>query len=124
MERSGDKQINAEADSKPVNSRLRNFIFFVIAALTFVLVLLVPDTCGQTATTKRAEEKRIGRPGVDKAVTRPFRVNFPEKALSDLRRRIAATRWPDKETVADSSQGAQLAKMQTCPVLGKRIRLA
>jgi pimeloyl-ACP methyl ester carboxylesterase len=43
---------------------------------------------------------------------RPFRVNIPEEAVQDLRRRIAATRWPDKETVADASQGAQLANLQ------------
>lgn len=43
---------------------------------------------------------------------RPFRVDIPETALTDLRRRLAATRWPDKETVADQSQGAQLAKLQ------------
>src|SRR5262245_25126908 len=43
---------------------------------------------------------------------RPFLVNVPEKALVDLRQRIAATRWPDKETVTDGSQGAQLAKIQ------------
>ncbi|MEA2966502.1 MAG: hypothetical protein QOI46_6600 [Alphaproteobacteria bacterium] len=43
---------------------------------------------------------------------RPFGVNFPDDALVDLRRRIAATRWPDKETVADPSQGVQLATVQ------------
>jgi pimeloyl-ACP methyl ester carboxylesterase len=43
---------------------------------------------------------------------RPFRVDIPEEAIVDLRRRIAATRWPDKETVADQSQGAQLASLQ------------
>ena len=43
---------------------------------------------------------------------RPFHVNVPEKDLVDLRRRIAATRWPDRETVNDQSQGAQLAKFQ------------
>ncbi len=43
---------------------------------------------------------------------RPFRINVPEEDLVDLRRRLAATRWPDKETVADQSQGAQLAKLQ------------
>ena len=46
------------------------------------------------------------------AAIRPFRVHVPEKDLTDLRRRIAATRWPDKETVADQSQGAQLARLQ------------
>src|SRR6266404_1115877 len=43
---------------------------------------------------------------------RPFRINVPEEALVDLLRRINATRWPDRETVADESQGVQLAAMQ------------
>ena len=43
---------------------------------------------------------------------RPFRSNVPDEQLADLRRRIAATRWPDRETVNDASQGAQLAKLQ------------
>jgi pimeloyl-ACP methyl ester carboxylesterase len=43
---------------------------------------------------------------------RPFRVNIPEEALADLRRRIAMTRWPDRETVSDESQGVQLATIQ------------
>ncbi len=43
---------------------------------------------------------------------RPFRVAMPEEAVADLRRRIAATRWPDGETVADDSQGVRLAMMQ------------
>jgi len=43
---------------------------------------------------------------------RPFRINVPEADLVDLRRRIAATRWPDRETVNDRSQGIQLAKFQ------------
>ena len=43
---------------------------------------------------------------------RPFRINIPDEALVDLRRRVAATRWPEKETVADTSQGVQLATMQ------------
>lgn len=43
---------------------------------------------------------------------RPFRVRISEEQLSDLRRRIAATRWPDRETVDDGSQGAQLVKLQ------------
>ena len=43
---------------------------------------------------------------------RPFRVEVPEADLDDLRRRIAATRWPDRETVPDRSQGAQLAELQ------------
>lgn len=43
---------------------------------------------------------------------RPFRSSVPEAAIVDLRRRIAATRWPDRETVADRSQGVRLAALQ------------
>ena len=43
---------------------------------------------------------------------RPFRVNGPHEELADLRRRVAATRWPDRETVADRSQGVRLEKLQ------------
>ncbi|MER5911958.1 epoxide hydrolase family protein [Streptomyces sp. NPDC001982] len=46
------------------------------------------------------------------ASIRPFRVNIPEQDLADLRRRIIATRWPDRETVHDQSQGVQLAKIK------------
>ncbi|RWE53655.1 MAG: epoxide hydrolase [Mesorhizobium sp.] len=43
---------------------------------------------------------------------RPFTVNIPLEEIDELRRRIMATRWPDQETVADRSQGVQLARLQ------------
>jgi pimeloyl-ACP methyl ester carboxylesterase len=43
---------------------------------------------------------------------RPFRAHVPDAEIAELRRRLAATRWPDKETVTDPSQGAQLADLQ------------
>jgi pimeloyl-ACP methyl ester carboxylesterase len=43
---------------------------------------------------------------------RPFHIDIPEEKLTDLRRRIAATQWPEKETVADQSQGVQIATIQ------------
>ena len=46
------------------------------------------------------------------AAVRPFRIEVPEEALVELRRRIAATRWPSRELVPDRSQGVQLATMQ------------
>ena len=46
------------------------------------------------------------------AAVRPFRANIPQAAINDLRRRIAMTRWPDKETVSDGSQGVQLGKLK------------
>jgi pimeloyl-ACP methyl ester carboxylesterase len=45
----------------------------------------------------------------DETDIRPFRVDMPDEAIADLRRRITATRWPSKELVADRSQGVQLA---------------
>ena len=54
----------------------------------------------------------ISAPAIADTAIRPFQVHVPEAALTDLRRRIAETRWPDKETVTDRSQGNQLAKLQ------------
>ena len=54
--------------------------------------------------------QRESRPGAD--AIRPFTVRFPDEALVDLRRRIAATRWPTPETVADATQGVQLGTIQ------------
>ena len=48
----------------------------------------------------------------ENSAIRPFRINVPEDQLVDLRRRIVATRWPDRETVNDRSQGVQLAEFK------------
>jgi pimeloyl-ACP methyl ester carboxylesterase len=48
----------------------------------------------------------------DKSAIRPFQAHFSDAELADLRRRISATRWPDRETVTDDSQGVQLQTMQ------------
>jgi pimeloyl-ACP methyl ester carboxylesterase len=48
----------------------------------------------------------------DNSAVRPFHVSVPDEALVDLRRRIKATRWPDRETVMDETQGVQLATIQ------------
>src|SRR5882757_6669743 len=50
--------------------------------------------------------------GSDTTAIRPFDVNVPETELTDLRKRILATRWPDRETVPDQTQGVQLATVQ------------
>ena len=59
-----------------------------------------------SATERGSEE------ATDKTAIRPFRVNVPEAELTDLRRRITATRFPEKETVTDFSQGVPLATTQ------------
>ncbi|MDI1283544.1 MAG: alpha/beta fold hydrolase [Reyranella sp.] len=59
-----------------------------------------------------AMSSKIGfEASVAKAI-HPFSVGFPDEVLLDLRRRILATRWPERETVSDSSQGVQLATIQ------------
>jgi len=54
----------------------------------------------------------IGSATLDPEAVRPFRIDIPKSALDDLRGRVRATRWPDKETVNDQSQGVQQAKLQ------------
>src|SRR5262245_3118943 len=61
-------------------------------------------------TQPRAAQK--GKQAADKNAIRPFRVKVPERELAELRRRIKATKWPDRETVTDASQGVQLATTQ------------
>ena len=60
----------------------------------------------QTSATKQGNEP------IDKTAIRPFEINTPEEELTDLRRRVEATRWPEKETVDDATQGVQLATTQ------------
>ena len=53
------------------------------------------------------------------------KIEFPEAELKDLRARIEATRWPEKEPVTDQTQGVQLATMQKlAQLLGDGLRLA
>jgi hypothetical protein len=55
---------------------------------------------------------RPAEPATQDATIRPFQVSFPDEDLVELRRRIEATRWPERETVDDDSQGVPLATMQ------------
>jgi pimeloyl-ACP methyl ester carboxylesterase len=59
-----------------------------------------------------AFDMRVPDGAAESETIRPFHVDFPESDLADMRQRIVATRWPEKETVADFSQGVPLATMQ------------
>jgi pimeloyl-ACP methyl ester carboxylesterase len=61
---------------------------------------------------ENAMAKSGATPAADNSAIRPFHVNFPESELADLRRRVNATKWPDRETVSDASQGVQLETTQ------------
>ena len=69
--------------------------------IAFLLVVFI-TVAGVAASTASAQDTSI----------RAFHINIPEEQLVDLRRRIAATRWPERETVDDASQGVQLATLQ------------
>jgi pimeloyl-ACP methyl ester carboxylesterase len=64
--------------------------------------IFLPAVIGAAATAPAADDESI----------RPFQFHAPDEALADLRRRIAATKWPERETVTDASQGVQLATMR------------
>jgi hypothetical protein len=69
------------------------------------------QACGQEDTMTQAIATPQGtEQAADKTAMRPFRVNVPEAELTELRRRIAATRWP--EVVGDRSQGVQLGTLR------------
>jgi pimeloyl-ACP methyl ester carboxylesterase len=62
----------------------------------------------------RAEAGAAGAAGGGgSSLIRPFKANFSETALTDLRQRVLATRWPERETVPDETQGVQLATIQS-----------
>ncbi|QCP53049.1 epoxide hydrolase [Trinickia violacea] len=64
------------------------------------------------AETNRAITEVASSADGDKTAIRPLRVHAPQSQLDELKRRIKATRWPERETVADASQGVQLSTMQ------------
>src|SRR5262245_52322598 len=72
--------------------------------------LLVGGTIAMAQAQVQAQTQAKTEAGGD--AVRPFQVHFPDDALADLKRRIAATRWPEREIVTDQSQGVQLTTVQ------------
>src|SRR4051812_34578227 len=64
------------------------------------------------SSLRRTHMAVMAERSADATAIRPFTIETPESELEDLRARIAATRWPSKERVADRSQGVQLATLQ------------
>lgn len=79
---------------------------YFLRTRVFTLAVLAFSQFGVAASV-RAEAS-----ATESAAIRPFRVSVPEADLADLRRRVLATRWADKETVSDGSQGIQMARVQ------------
>jgi pimeloyl-ACP methyl ester carboxylesterase len=63
-------------------------------------------------STIATQHDDVGQQTDSDQTVRPFRMTFSEAELTELRRRIIATRWPERETVADDSQGVPLATIQ------------
>lgn len=82
----------------------RQRMFVASATMAFALFSLAISSAFQVADADPATAKGDA--------IRPFHVNIPQAQLTELRRRVQATRWPDRETVPDESQGVQLAKVQ------------
>lgn len=97
-----------------------NIMFTAMILLTPISVVLAQQSLltGDSFKERNAAKKEIGLKPLatgseaEGDAIRPFRVNFPKATLDDLRQRVAATRWPDQETVSDQSQGVQLATMK------------
>jgi Epoxide hydrolase N terminus len=75
----------------------------LLAATTTIVALIMQSTIGNTQTkTNHMSDESI----------RPFKVHVPQEQLADLKRRILATKWPEKELVNDETQGVQFATMK------------
>ena len=88
----------------------RLLVLLSSAAVSLAAPAAVPAQQSAQAGMQARSAARALAGDVD--AVRPFRVRIPQEALDDLRRRIAATKWPGRETVTDASQGVQLTTMQ------------
>ena len=82
-----------------------------VLAIIFLAFHCFAERTSTASQTVRGADASSARTNGDDAI-RPFHIDIPEEQLIDLRRRIAAAKWPERETVNDASQGVQLATMQ------------
>src|SRR5262245_44205344 len=92
------------------------------AGLPGIAMLTVLAACNPASGSPQPKNERVMRevaatanpttPARGKDAIRPFHVEFSDEALTDMKRRIVAMRWPPKEIVGDQSQGVQLATLQ------------
>jgi pimeloyl-ACP methyl ester carboxylesterase len=81
-------------------------------SIVIVAALAATSSAYMTAPAHAADSPALSPLPAGDTSIRPFKAHFSDAQLKDLRKRIAATRWPDPETVDDRSQGAQLARLQ------------
>ena len=95
-----------------MTKRTRCIKILITGVVSFLAAKSVEAQTMISASTSIASAPARKRAATADTSIRPFRITVPQAALTDLKRRLNATRWPDKETVADRSQGAQLASME------------
>src|SRR5262245_48181718 len=77
----------------------------------FAAATVAAGSTGLLTVSRRLDAMAVAQQ-TDKTTLRPFQVSFPGAGLTDLRKRINATKWPEPETVPDATQGVQFATMQ------------
>jgi pimeloyl-ACP methyl ester carboxylesterase len=101
-----------------VQHNRRIFRVATLVAIAFSQLFAAASSHAQAAIDKETTMARLDTlplhavPQAATAEIRPFHVSFPQEKLDDLRRRVAATKWPAQETVPDASQGVQLATIR------------
>jgi pimeloyl-ACP methyl ester carboxylesterase len=95
-----------------MQTRTRSIVGVAIGAVAALMATAAAPSSANTHKTKSQRTSTMSKSPATVAELRPFKVAIPERELIDLRNRVRATRWPDKEIVSDRSQGVQLAKLQ------------
>ena len=114
----GDSHLNIDPSTPGTsagdkNPSRRSFLRTLAAAGAVGRFLFAAPSCAETGPAASAEARlHPAMAAADGESIRPFRVNYPEQALVDLRRRVSATNWPEQELVPDATQGVQLATMR------------
>jgi hypothetical protein len=98
--------------SRPLAGHIGNRAGIAVAS-SLGLLLIVPFSHAQTVAAATTES------AMSSTAIRPFRIHVPETELVELRRRITANPWPEKETVTDHSQGVPLAKFAISRAIGR-----
>src|SRR5436190_11638144 len=96
-----NKTMKTETQIKLTPHRRQGFSTRTAVASLALATATIPAMAGDAATSKENRD-----------AIRPFHINVPKAKLTDLRKRINATKWPERELVTDASQGVQLGTMQ------------
>ncbi len=116
MRKKKPRQARFPETEQPWSPTRRRFLAHSLAALSASPLLFTSHSFANSMTVEDTDAGAAAGPASQKAggdaAIRPFTIQVPQEKLDDLRRRISRTVWPEKETVADSSQGVPLELMR------------